>query len=69
MSWKLLNDSWEEVGGHRRVLIYTEGTDFAGQQFFDVSVEDLYTTLGEEDSRPEECQHATHWMPLPYPTA
>lgn len=64
---KPISESWEEIGEHSRVLVYTEGVDFAGQQFFDVRVEDLYTTLGEDDSRPEVCRDATHWMPLPYP--
>lgn len=52
---------------HRRVLIYTEGYDFQGEQFFDVKAEDLFWYDGDEDPRPEVCQYASHWMPLPRP--
>lgn len=53
----------------KRVLIYTEGYDFAGEQFFDVKAESLYPQVDEEgdDARPEVCQYASHWMPLPLP--
>lgn len=50
-----------------RVLIYTEGHDFGGEQFFDVKAVDLYDPSHPDEVRPEVCEYASHWMPLPYP--
>lgn len=51
---------------HPRVLIYTEGVDFNGEQFFDVDAESLNECRFESpDDQPEVCRHASHWMPLP----
>ncbi len=51
-----------------RVIIYTQGHDFAGQQFFDVDALSLYKDSFEHpDDQPEECHFATHWMARPFP--
>lgn len=51
-----------------RVIIFTEGHDFAGQQFFDVDAGTLNTASYDfPDDQPEECRLATHWMPRPFP--
>lgn len=53
---------------HRRVIIYTEGHDFAGQQFFDVDADSLNQASFEDPAgQPEECRLASHWMPRPVP--
>jgi hypothetical protein len=53
---------------NKRVLIYTEGVDFAGQQFFDVGADSLNDAFYADFlDMPEECRAATHWMYLPYP--
>lgn len=50
-----------------RVIIYTEGHDFAGQQFFDMDADSLNAASFEHpDDQPEECRLATHWMPRPF---
>lgn len=49
-----------------RVLIYTEGSDFQGEQFFDVKANQLDQSNYEApEDMPEVCQHATHWTPRP----
>lgn len=51
-----------------RVIIYTQGHDFAGQQFFDVDAHSLNKDSFEHpDDQPEECHLATHWTPRPFP--
>ncbi len=57
-----------------RVLAYTEGTDFAGEQFFDIKADDLYPTPTQnspkgDDARTEVAAAATDWMPRPQPAA
>lgn len=54
-----------DPGEHVRVLVYTEGTDFAGDQYFDILTEDLWEP--DPDCREEIANAATHWMPLPMP--
>jgi hypothetical protein len=51
-------------GEGMRVLVYTEGVDFAGEQFFEIAADDLY----EYYEKHEVVAAATHWMPLPYPS-
>lgn len=43
------------------MLIFTDGTDFAGEQVFDVKAEDLDPlNFGDEEEQPEVCRAATH---------
>lgn len=49
---------------HDRVLVYTEGVDFAGEQYFDIRADEFDLPLEE---RREVVQAATHWMPRPHP--
>ena len=56
-----------DPGEHVRVLVYTEGVDFAGDQYFDILTEDLWEP--DPDMREEIADAATHWMPLPMPGA
>lgn len=44
-----------------RVLVYTDGVDFAGEQYFDIKTEDLW----ELEQPTEVAEAATHWMPHP----
>lgn len=48
---------------HHRVLIYTDGVDFAGEQVFDIKTSDLYPDHPDDHS--ETCAAATHWLPHP----
>ncbi|MGS1073058.1 hypothetical protein [Burkholderia glumae] len=51
---------------HPRVIVFTDGSDFNGAQFFDVSADTLNECFYESpDEQPEVCRHATHWMPRP----
>ncbi|HJV75401.1 MAG TPA: DUF551 domain-containing protein [Noviherbaspirillum sp.] len=64
--WISVKDRLPPFGECLRVLIYTEGSEFAGEQFFDVNADSLNECFYEQpEDMPEVCQHATHWMPLP----
>lgn len=66
MYWTRISEERPDPDEHDRVLIYTEGYDFAGEQFFDVKSEDLWRPYyGKDDNPPEVCLYATHWMPRP----
>lgn len=66
--WTSVHDRMPDPDEHPRVLIYTEGTDFAGEQFFDVKTDTLNENYYEDPAdQPEVCAAATHWMPLPVP--
>lgn len=61
-----LTDQMPDPEQYPRVIIYTEGTDFAGEQFFDVKAEDLNENAFEDvGGQPEVCRAATHWAPRP----
>ena len=63
-----LDERMPHFGEGLRVLIYTDGVDFAGQQFFDVAADTIDESSYEDPGdMPEECRAATHWMALPYP--
>lgn len=66
MQWTRLTDTMPDPLEHDRVLIYTEGSDFAGEQFFDVKAESLNENAYQDPAdQPEVCRHATHWAPRP----
>ena len=48
-----------------RVIVYTEGVDFAGQQYFHIKAEDLWEADPQEMS--QVAAAATHWMYAPCP--
>jgi hypothetical protein len=50
---------------HRRVIVYTDGVDFAGEQYFDIKTEELWEL--DTEAKPEVAAAATHWMPCPAP--
>ena len=53
---------WDE---HARVIVYTEGTDFAGEQVFDIPVHYFHEPYDAEDPqgpRHEVVEAATHWV-------
>ncbi|WP_244124943.1 hypothetical protein [Burkholderia gladioli] len=51
---------------HPRVIVFTDGSDFNGAQFFDVPADSINECFYESpDDQPEVCRHATHWMPRP----
>lgn len=65
-SFTKLTDRMPNPQEHPRVLIFTEGADFAGEQYFDVNSEFLNEAYFEDpDNQPEVCRHATHWAPRP----
>ena len=61
LSWLKLSERLPPFDEGLRVLIYTEGVEFNGAQFFDVTADSLY---GHPDEMEEAQRHATHWMPL-----
>lgn len=70
MQWIKLTDRMPNPDEHGRVLIYTEGYDFNGQQVFDVKAETLNECFyADPNDQPEVCRVASHWMPHPTNTA
>ena len=66
MQWIKLTDRMPNPDEHGRVLIYTEGHDFNGEQVFDVQAETLTECFyADPEDQPEECKVASHWMPHP----
>ena len=64
--WIKLTDRMPNPDEHDRVLIYTEGCDFNGEQVFDVAVETLNECFyADPDDQPEVCRLASHWAPHP----
>lgn len=63
-----VSERMPDPGEHARVLVFTEGHDFGGQQFFDVLAEDLNENYWDGD-QPEHLRLATHWCPRPHPVA
>lgn len=65
--WIELSDRMPNPEEHNRVLIYTQGHDFAGAQVFDVKAETLNECMyADPEDQPEICKHATHWAERPY---
>lgn len=51
----------------RRVIIFTEGHDFAGEQYFDVEADSLNECFYPDPyDQPEVCRHASHWAYRPF---
>lgn len=66
MQWIKLTDRMPNPDEHDRVLIYTEGSDFNGEQVFDVKAETLNECFyADPEDQPEVCKHATHWAVHP----
>lgn len=66
MQWIKLTDRMPNPDEHGRVLIYTEGYDFNGEQVFDVKAETLNECFYvDPDDQPEVCKVASHWTPHP----
>ena len=66
MEWIKLTDRMPNPDEYDRVLIYTEGHDFNGEQVFDVKAETLNECLyADPDDQPEVCKCATHWTTRP----
>lgn len=66
--WVSVNDRLPPLDSDKRILVYTEGADFDGEQFFDIKADDLYPTPdGEDDTRTEVAACVTHWMERPVP--
>lgn len=66
MKWIALAERMPNPEEHDRVLIYTQGRDFAGEQVFDVKAETLNECMYEDpEDQPEVCRCATHWSERP----
>ena len=66
MQWIKLTDRMPNPDEHGRVLIYTEGHDFNGEQVFDVQAETLNECFyADPEDQPEVCKHASHWAAHP----
>jgi len=66
MKWIALTERMPNPDEHSRVLIYTQGTDFAGEQVFDVETETLNECMYENpEDQLEVCRYATHWAERP----
>lgn len=62
---RLLSAGLPPPEDYDRVLVYTDGVDFNGDQYFDINTEYLWES--DPDMRTEVADAATHWMPLPRP--
>ena len=63
MQWIKLSDNMPATG---RVLIYTGGYDFNGEQVFEVDAEALNECFyADPEDQPEVCIYATHWQQHP----
>lgn len=66
MQWIKMTDRMPSPDHHDRVLIYTDGYDFNGEQVFDVQVDTLNECYyADPEDQPEVCKRATHWAPHP----
>lgn len=66
LQWIKLTDRMPNPDEHGRVLIFTAGYDFNGEQVFDVKAETLNECFyADPDDQPEVCRVASHWMPHP----
>lgn len=66
MHWIKLTDRMPNPDEHGRVLVFTEGYNFNGEQVFDVKAEALNECFyADPDEQPEVCRVASHWMPHP----
>ena len=66
MEWIKLTDRMPNPDEHDRVLIYTEGYDFNGEQVFDVKAETLNECFyADPEDQTEVCKHASHWAAHP----
>ena len=66
MEWIKLTDRMPNPDEHDRVLIYTEGYDFNGEQVFDVKAETLNECFyADPEDQPEVCKHTSHWAAHP----
>ncbi|MCK4118369.1 hypothetical protein ACI2UK_13870 [Ralstonia nicotianae] len=61
-SFTPLADRLPLIDAGERVLVFTEGTDFDGAQFFDIRADNLYPRLEGDDPACEVACAATHWM-------
>ena len=65
-AWTSVADRLPDPREHSRVLIYTDGHDFGGEQFFDVRADSLNECFyASPDDQPEVCRHASHWRAIP----
>lgn len=63
VTWHRLTDRAPEFDKNRRVVIYTDGYDFGGEQFFHVPADHLCEAFFQDEAdQPEECQRASHWI-------
>ena len=61
MQWIKLTDRMPNPDMHGRVLIYTEGYDFNGEQVFDVKAETLNVCFYDDpEDQAEVCRHDSH---------
>ncbi len=66
MNWISLAKRMPDPDEHVRVLIYTQGSDFNGEQVFDVRTDTLNECFyARDDDQPEICKRATHWAERP----
>ena len=67
MNFTKLTDKMPNPDEYDRVLIYTEGYDFNGEQYFDVKAETLNECMySDPEDQPEVCRLASHWAPRPF---
>jgi hypothetical protein len=65
MQWIKLTDRMPNPDEHGRVLIYTEGYDFNGEQVFEVKAALNEYFYANPEDQPEVCRHASHWAAHP----
>lgn len=68
LQWRSLAVELPLFDEHERVLIYTDGSDFNGEQIFDVPAVELWNAHSDQAGGTDEViTAATHWCPRPLP--
>ena len=64
--WIAVDDHLPKYEDDLYVLVYTEGVDFQGEQFFVILATDMYVDQYDE-YRDEIVDFITHWTYIPLP--
>ncbi|MGR8931932.1 MAG: hypothetical protein ACU836_14965 [Gammaproteobacteria bacterium] len=66
-AWTPLSERMPSQSDMSSVLVYLEGNEIHGEQFFIVRPDDLNeSAFIDPADQPEECRFATHWKPLSF---
>ena len=64
IKWHHIDDAMPPYGDNKRILVFTEGCEFDGEQFFDIDADLIHDFDGSDLN---VIGHVSHWAELPYP--